>query len=353
MTASAQFQISVNGGAYAAPGVAVDAPPSATVACRIVSMSGVDPASILWTNFGTHAPSQAQLVPALSGSPLGQIATFTLPATATGQAYGIQCTVNGGYGVTGIAGTTVTSAAYCLNAAGVRPVFIGELWEASSTHGVVDRINSALAWAWATAGGIITTALVQFSNALTDPTIGVQQCANDVAGINLILRAGKAGNAVGAVGKAGGSFRGYGGEGADGTAVLVAGNGSSTSLYGGKGGVNNGGGGGAGGAVYMSGGAATGAATNGTVNIGTLSSANTKTSAINIGNTNENPTIVLAGPATLAQFTKAVLIGGTPSASVAGRICWCTNDVGGACLAVSGGGGPGDWHKVQLGAVVS
>ena len=353
MTASAQFQISVNGGAYAAPGVAVDAPPSATIACRLVSLSGVDPASIRWTNFGTHNPSQAQLVPVLSGSPVGQIATFTLPATATGQAYGIQCDVNGGYGVTDIAGTTVTSAAYCLNAAGVRPVFINELWEASATHGVVARINSALAWAWATAGGIITTALVQFSSTLTDPTIGVQQAANDTYGINLILRGGKAGNAVGAVGKAGGAFRGYGGEGADGTTLLAAGNGTAAAIYGGKSGVNHGGGDGVGGAAYVSGGAGPTAATSGAVNIGTYSSSSAKTSAINIGNTTDNPPIVLAGPATLKQYAKANLIAGTPSAIPAGRVCWCTDDVGGACLAVSGGAAAGDWHKVQLGAVVS
>lgn len=153
MTASAQFQISVNGAAYGAAGVAANAPPSATVACRLVSTVGVDPASIRWTNFGTHASTQAQLVPVLSGSPTGQIATFTLPATATGQAYGIECTVNGGASVTGIAGTTSRSAVYCLNPGGERPFFINELWESNATHGVIERLNNAM---WAASPALVT-----------------------------------------------------------------------------------------------------------------------------------------------------------------------------------------------------
>lgn len=144
MTASASFQISINGGAYQPAGVAQDAPPSATVACRLVSTSGVNPSQIAWSNFGTHTSTQAQLVPVLSGTPTGQIATFTLPATATGQAYGLECKVNGGASVTGINATTCRSAVYCLDGNGIRPAFINELWERSSTHGIVGLINGIL-----------------------------------------------------------------------------------------------------------------------------------------------------------------------------------------------------------------
>jgi hypothetical protein len=145
MSASASFQISVNGGAYGTAGAAVDAPPGATIACRLVSTVGAN--TIAWSNFGTHAPTQPQLVPVLSGSPTGQIATFTLPATPTstsGQAYGIECKVNGGAGVTLDNATTCHCGVYCLAPNGQRLVFMSEYLERSTTHGVVEAWNAAL-----------------------------------------------------------------------------------------------------------------------------------------------------------------------------------------------------------------
>jgi hypothetical protein len=47
----------------------------------------------------------------------------------------------------------------------------------------------------------------------------------------------------------------------------------------------------------------------------------------------------------LARYTVAQLLAGTPSASVAGRLVWVTNDATGAQVACSGGASPGDWHR--------
>lgn len=148
-----------------------------------------------------------------------------------------------------------------------------------------------------TIGGAVTLTnnQLQFVQGAT-PTLDQTTAANDTAGAAFAHRAQKGGLAVGAVGKLGGANRQYGGEGSDGTAALAAGGGGSGALYGGKGGVDNGGGGGAGGGAYIDAGAATGAAANGQIYIGSASTANTKTAAINIGNTTDLPIIHLKSP---------------------------------------------------------
>lgn len=136
--ASALFQIDPGTGSYGTAGVAQNAAASATINCRIASTVGVD--SLAWRIFGTHGVAAPAIT--LSGSPTGQIASFTLPA-GVGQAYGIECKVNGGTGTD--FGDTKTSAVYVLDANGRRPFFIGETYEADATYGVVPRINTAVA----------------------------------------------------------------------------------------------------------------------------------------------------------------------------------------------------------------
>jgi len=134
--ASALFQIDPGTGVYGATGVAQNAAASATVNCRIASAVGVD--AVEWRIFGTSGTATPALT--LSGSPPGQIATFTLPA-GTGQAYGIECKVNGGTGTE--FGDTKTGAVYVLDNASQRPFFIGETYESDATYGVVPRLNTA------------------------------------------------------------------------------------------------------------------------------------------------------------------------------------------------------------------
>ena len=136
--ASALFQIDPGTSVYGATGVAQNAAAGATVNCRIASAVGVD--AVEWRIFGTGGTATPALT--LSGSPPGQIATFTLPAGA-GQAYGIECKVNGGTGTE--FGDTKTSAVYVLDAAAQRPFFIGETYESDATFGVVPRLNTAFA----------------------------------------------------------------------------------------------------------------------------------------------------------------------------------------------------------------
>ena len=136
--ASASFQIDPGTGVYGVAGVAQDAAAGATVNCKLASVVGVD--SIAWRIIGTGGTASPAIT--LSGAPTGQIASFTLPA-GTGQAYGIECKVNGGSGTD--FGDTKTSAVYVLDIAGQRPFFIGETYESDATFGVVPRLNTAFA----------------------------------------------------------------------------------------------------------------------------------------------------------------------------------------------------------------
>jgi hypothetical protein len=149
--ASALFQIDPGTGSYGTAGVAQNAAAGATINCRLASTIGVD--SVQWRIFGT---SENVTAPSLttSGSPPGQIVTFTLPATL-GASFGIECKVNGGTGVTlgnSTYGDTKTSAVYVLNADGIRPFFIGETFESDAIYGVVPRVNVMRALAGVAAG---------------------------------------------------------------------------------------------------------------------------------------------------------------------------------------------------------
>jgi hypothetical protein len=132
--ASALFEIDPGTGSYGAPGVAQNAAASATINCRLASVSGVY--QIEWRITGTHGGNFPALT--YSGNPVKQIATFTLPG-GLGQAYGIECKVNGGVSP---AGDLKTSAVYVLDAAGNRPFFTTETFESDATHGIIPRLNT-------------------------------------------------------------------------------------------------------------------------------------------------------------------------------------------------------------------
>lgn len=137
--ASALFQIDPATGVYGVAGVAQNVSAAGgTVNCRLASTVGVD--SVTWRIFGTHGVAAPAITK--SGSPVGQIASFTVPA-GVGQAYGIECQVNGGTGA--VFGDTKKSAVYVLDAGAQRPFFIGETFEADATYGVVPRLNTAFA----------------------------------------------------------------------------------------------------------------------------------------------------------------------------------------------------------------
>ena len=138
MVASASFQIDPGTAVYGTADTAADAAVSVTVNCRLVSASGVS--SIAWRIFGTHGVAAPTIT--LSGNPTGQIASFDLAATLA-QAYGIECKVNGGFGVTKETATTQLSAVFVLDRLGKRPYFIGETLESDSTYGVIPRMNDA------------------------------------------------------------------------------------------------------------------------------------------------------------------------------------------------------------------
>lgn len=137
--ASALFQIDPATGVYGASGVAQNVSAAGGVVnCKLASTLGVDYVS--WRIIGTHGIASPAIT--TSGSPNGQIASFTVPA-GVGQAFGIECQVNGGTGT--VFGDTKKSAVYVLDAGSQRPFFIGETFEADATYGVVPRLNTAFA----------------------------------------------------------------------------------------------------------------------------------------------------------------------------------------------------------------
>lgn len=181
--ASALFQIDPGTG-YGVAGVAQDAASGAVINCRLASTVGVD--SVQWRIFGTSGVATPALT--TSGSPPGQIVTFTLPV-AVGVSFGIECKVNGGTGVTygnSTYGDTKTSAVYVVGGDGIRPFFIGETFEDSATYGVVPRVNAMRALAGVSTGttkvrAVVTANVASLSafNVSTN-TDGVTLVANDI-----------------------------------------------------------------------------------------------------------------------------------------------------------------------------
>jgi hypothetical protein len=140
VASSATFTIKVAAGSHAV-GPASAAGGDA-IEVKLASISDIQPGKIAWDIFGTHGVAAPTIT--LGGSPLGQTATFTLPA-GDSQSYGVRCRVNGGSDVTDRAADTSTSAVYVPTPHGVAPFFIGETFEVDSTYGAVPRLNSAAA----------------------------------------------------------------------------------------------------------------------------------------------------------------------------------------------------------------
>jgi hypothetical protein len=141
MAASALFQLEVDSVGYGTAGDALDADAVDTINARLASTAGVD--SVVWRIIGTHGVASPTLT--TSGSPSGQIVTLTLgTATANprGQAYGLECKVNGGSGREN--GDTRTSAIYVLNSRGTRPPFFGEVTERDDAYGIVPDVLDLL-----------------------------------------------------------------------------------------------------------------------------------------------------------------------------------------------------------------
>jgi hypothetical protein len=138
-TASAAFELAPDGTTYGATPQEVDAA-GATVRCRLLSVAGVSPGKIRWTCEGTNNSNVAKPTISLSGSPNGQIASFTIPS-GTNQAYIIQCEVNGGPDVNGSAATRARGKFYVQNDAGREPIAYFETTESNATHGTFELID--------------------------------------------------------------------------------------------------------------------------------------------------------------------------------------------------------------------
>lgn len=140
MASSAEFQIDVDGGGYAASPQNVAA--GSTITCRLVSVSGILPGQISWSVTGTSGATAPTLT--TGGTPSGQTVSFTMPSDADGSAVGITCKVNGGTETTGRAADTYKGAVYVLNPGQRRPFFYGETTERDANYGVVADLNDAL-----------------------------------------------------------------------------------------------------------------------------------------------------------------------------------------------------------------
>lgn len=144
--ASATWQVSLNGGAFAPIDGGVNAAPGDVVTMRLASTTGVQSVSVRC--YGTHAEAVStasiEALWTLGGAPRGSEVTWTIPA-GVGQAYGIEFTVNGGrQGRDPMAAWISRGGIYVLAGNGERLIFAGETTEASATHGYVERLNGAI-----------------------------------------------------------------------------------------------------------------------------------------------------------------------------------------------------------------
>jgi hypothetical protein len=139
MVASANF--TVNGNAVP-PEAAVSA--SSTVTLALLSTSGVD--TVSWSIIGNHGEAAVNPTITPAGTPLGATATFPMPAGA-GQAYLLQCQINGGVDSEGVEQSSYTKTALVgvLDASGYVPFAFGETFERSATHGTVEALNNRTA----------------------------------------------------------------------------------------------------------------------------------------------------------------------------------------------------------------
>lgn len=133
--ASAAF--TVNG---STPTTAVAVSASTTVTLALLSTSGVN--SVAWSIVGNHSSAAVNPTITPAGS-VGATASFTMPAGA-GQAYLIQCVVNGGVDLNGDADAALTKTHIVgvNNGASRVPFTVGEELERSATHGWTEVMNA-------------------------------------------------------------------------------------------------------------------------------------------------------------------------------------------------------------------
>lgn len=134
--ASADFTIN---GSTCPPELAVSA--SSTVTLALISTSGAR--TIAWSIVGNHAEGVTNPTITPAGTPSGATATFAIPSGA-GQAYLVQCVINGGVDETGqeVTNYTKTAIVGVLSATtGLVPFVNGEVFERSATHGYTEALN--------------------------------------------------------------------------------------------------------------------------------------------------------------------------------------------------------------------
>lgn len=135
MAASAAFSVE---GSTPTGAVAVAA--SSTVDLALLSTSGVN--TVAWSIVGNHSSAASNPTITPAGSPSGATASFVMPAGA-GQAYLVQCVVNGGVDANGDADAALTKRHIVgvNNAAGFVPFCVGEELERQATHGWTEELN--------------------------------------------------------------------------------------------------------------------------------------------------------------------------------------------------------------------
>lgn len=135
MAASAAFQVNSS-----TPTGAVAVAAGSTVNLALLSTSGV--ASITWSIVGNHNSSAVNPTITPAGGPVGATASFVMPAGA-GQAYLVQCVVNGGVDQNGDADAALTKRHIIgVNNAATRvPFCVGETLEREEVYGWTEVMN--------------------------------------------------------------------------------------------------------------------------------------------------------------------------------------------------------------------
>lgn len=152
--ASANFTVN---GSSVPPELAVSA--SSTVTLALLSTTGVN--TVTWSIIGNHAESAVNPTITPAGTPSGATATFPMPSGA-GQAYIVQCQINGGVDAEGVIQSSYTKTALVgvVSAGGAVPFAFGESFERSATHGYTEALNGVV-----NSGGSVLTAAEAYTDA--------------------------------------------------------------------------------------------------------------------------------------------------------------------------------------------
>lgn len=133
----ANANFTINGNATP-PAIAVSASTTVTLALTDTAFR-----TVTWSIVGNHHPSAVNPTITPGGSPLGATATFSMPSGA-GQAYIVECVVNGGRDDEGAEQAYLTKRALVgvLAASGQIPFAAGEIYERHATYGWVVALNA-------------------------------------------------------------------------------------------------------------------------------------------------------------------------------------------------------------------